>query len=124
MEYDLLTQDEMDEMVVSFHRAQQRDHFLHTLNLARYDDMLTTMPAEAILSAKQLAQTPPDTLTPEQKWAARVQGLRAETAERLMEVESIMMATEKQLPAPARRAAVLGQVLAKEQAAQPPGAGA
>jgi len=78
----LMTQDEKDEIVVEFMLSQERDSYCHTLNLERYDQMLNGLP--------------------EGEWKKRVEHLRAETAKRLNEVDTIIAATEKQMPPKAR----------------------
>lgn len=79
---ELMTQDEKDEIVVEFFLAQERDSYCHTLNLERYDQMLQGLP--------------------EGEWRKRIEQLRADTVKRLQEVNSIMAATERQMPPKAR----------------------
>jgi len=77
-DYQVLNQDEQDEIIVSFMLSQERDKFCHDLNLARYDAMLESLS--------------------DGKWKDRIVVLRAETLERLAEVNSIIQATKPQLP--------------------------
>ena len=100
MVYDVLSQEEQDEIVVSFMLAQERDQFCHNLNRTRYELMLTTLA--------------------EGKWKQRVAELRAETLSRLGEVDSIIAATKPQLPDVARVAAAKARIKAKEARATPP----
>ncbi len=44
MAYTVLTQDEQDDILIQFMQAQERDHFAHTINEARYTQMLKTLP--------------------------------------------------------------------------------
>jgi hypothetical protein len=78
MPYKILSQDEQDEIIVSFMQAQERDEFTHKINLERFDRMLENLP--------------------EGEWRSRVAKLRTDTAQRLEEVRSIIAATEPQLP--------------------------
>lgn len=76
--YRVIGEDECDDIIVAFMLAQEQDHYTHTLNLNRYDQMLLSLP--------------------EGKWKKRVQSLREQTVARLAEVESIIAATETQMP--------------------------
>lgn len=96
--YDILTDDEKDEIVVDFLRAQERDHFCHSLNLERYDGMLASLPEGA--------------------FKTRIQQLRAETLDRIGEVEAIIKKTRPQLPPAARVTAARQRIEAKEAAAR------
>lgn len=91
MDYDLLTQDEMDDMLVQTMRGQQLDHFMHTVNLQRYETMLPGLP--------------------DGEFKQRMERLTEETRARLAEVESIIEAVKPQMPAKARVAASLGRIL-------------
>jgi len=92
-EYSVLSQDEQDDIVVSFMEAQERDLFSHRLNLERFDKMLSSLP--------------------EGKWKSRISDLRAETASRIAEVESIITATKGQLPTAGRIEAAKSRLQAK-----------
>jgi hypothetical protein len=95
MAYQVLTQDEQDEIVVQFLHAQERDHFCHTINQQRYAEMLKT-------------------LTKGDPFAARIQGLHDETVSRLTEVSAIIDQTVPQLPAdPAMLSAAIDRVRTK-----------
>ena len=77
-EFKVLTQEEMDDALVEFFEAQERDLFLHTINLERFERMLQTLP--------------------EGPWKGRIVELKRQTEERKEEVESIIDATLPQLP--------------------------
>lgn len=77
-EYVVLDQDERDEIIVSYLKAQERDLFCHRINLERYNEMLKTLP--------------------EGKFKSHINDLRLQTLEKLSEVESIINATKRQLP--------------------------
>ena len=100
MPYDVLSQDEQDDIVVAFMLAQERDQFCHQLNLTRYETMLITLP--------------------DSKWKQRVGELRAETLVRLNEVSSIIAATKPQLPPTARLSAAVSRSKARETRAPVP----
>ena len=92
--YRIIDQDEQDDIIIGFFAAQERDQYTHALNLERFDRMLLTLP--------------------EGDWRKRVQILRDQTASRLNEVETIMAATETQLPAQERINAAKLRLKAKE----------
>lgn len=70
--------DEKNRILVEFLEAQERDHYVHTINRQRYQDMLPT-----------LADGP---------FKERIQRLLAETEDRLGEVEAIIVATQATAP--------------------------
>ena len=41
-DYQILSQDEQDDIVISFLHSQERDKFAHGLNLERYDAKIPT----------------------------------------------------------------------------------
>ncbi|KKK67672.1 hypothetical protein LCGC14_2951740 [marine sediment metagenome] len=82
MDYQILTENEQDNIKVSFLLSQERDAYCHGLNLERYDAMLETLD--------------------DGDWKLRVTKLRAETAGRLAEVSSIITATLPQMPSSQR----------------------
>jgi len=43
--YEILTQEEQDEIVVSYLHSQERDEYCHEINLNRFNEMLATLPA-------------------------------------------------------------------------------
>jgi ferritin-like metal-binding protein YciE len=99
MDYKVLKQEEMDNIVVEFHGAQERDHFTHNLNKARYEEMLPTLDEGAFKS--------------------RIQELLNETNGRIEEVEAIMTATESQLPSKDKIDAIVAEKAAANLSATP-----
>ena len=87
MEFRFLNQEERDEIIVEFFKAQERDAFCHMINLQRFDDMLRKLPPG--------------------KWRDTIQTLRDQTQERLNEILSIIEATIPQLPPQERIQAAL-----------------
>jgi len=92
--YQVLEQDEQDDIIVSFMLAQERDKFCHELNLTRYNKILAAAEEGA--------------------WKKRISHLKGETVMRLAEVDSIIEAAKSELPSPARLNAAKGRVKAKE----------
>ncbi|MCX7800087.1 MAG: hypothetical protein N2109_07065 [Fimbriimonadales bacterium] len=92
-QYRVLSQEEMDDIVVEFFAAQERDMFCHELNKQRYEEMLKVLP--------------------EGEYRQRVARLLAETNERMAEVEAIIAKTEPQLPPTARVQAAAQRIKAK-----------
>ena len=92
--YRIIDQNEQDDIIVSFFLAQEQDRYTHALNLERFDRMLLTLP--------------------EGDWRKKVQTLRDQTAERQNEVETIIAASETQLPAKERLDAAKLRLKAKE----------
>lgn len=82
MQFKTLTQEEMDDMLVSTLKAQEVDLYIHTVNKQRYEEMLKTME--------------------EGEFKSRVQHLLQETDTRITEVNTILNALEKQLPIQSR----------------------
>ena len=72
-DYQILSQDEQDDIVISFLHSQGRDKFAHGLNLERYDTMLKSLP--------------------DGEWKNRISQLRVETSKRLAEVNSTIEAS-------------------------------
>ena len=89
-EYRLLTQEEQDEIVATFLKAQERDLFTHRLNLQRFETMLPTLPPG--------------------EFKQRIQQLRSETIERIAEVEAIIEKTLPQAPPVERMRAAIARV--------------
>ena len=81
-DYQVLSQEEQDDIIVSFMHGQERDKYCHELNLARYAEMLKTLEAGP--------------------WRDRVSKLNGETVSRLAEVNSIIDVTTPQMPPPDR----------------------
>jgi len=78
--YLVLTDQEKNDIVVAFLLAQERDHFCHSINLDRYNNILKT-------------------ISTDDPFYSRVQQLQKETVERLNEVTAILTTTATQLPA-------------------------
>ena len=91
--FKVLSQDEQDDIIVEFYEAQERDLFSHELNAERYERMLAALP--------------------DGDWRKRIEQLHTETLKRKDEVESILAATESQLPPADRIAASLARIAAK-----------
>lgn len=98
IQYDLLSEEEMDDALVQTMKAQQMDHYLHTVNAERYEAMLPALE--------------------EGPWKDRVAGLLEETRGRIVEVESIIVALEPQMPDATRKAAAVARLTAAEAAAK------
>lgn len=88
-QYQLLTQDEQDEIVATFLKAQERDLFTHKLNLERFEAMLASLPAG--------------------EFKDQIQRLRNETIARIGEVEAIIEKTLPQAPPVARMQAAIAR---------------
>jgi len=97
MEYQLLTQDEQDDIKVAFMLSQERDKYCHELNKERYEAMLQTLE--------------------DGEWKKRVEKLHAETVSRLAEVDSIIAATLPQMPSQERIDASMVRLEAAKAAA-------
>ena len=93
--YQILTDDEKDEITVAFMEAQERDKFCHELNMERYDDILTSLP--------------------EGDFRKKITNLRTETQSRLDEVNPIIVSTQKQMPDAARVTAAQARLKAKQE---------
>ena len=95
MQYEVLSQEDQDDIIVAFMLAQERDEFCHSINLERFDKILQDLP--------------------EGPWRDRITQLRDETKQRLIEVRSIIEATKGQLPPTPRLQAAISRIRAKEQ---------
>jgi hypothetical protein len=89
-QYQLLTQEEQDEIIATFLKAQERDLFTHRLNLQRFEAMLPSLPAG--------------------EFKQRIQQLRNETIDRIGEVEAIIEKTLPQAPPVERMQAAIARV--------------
>ncbi len=92
-DYQVLSQDEQDDIIISFMLAQERDKYCHELSLQRYATMLKTLGAG--------------------EWHDRISKLQAETVSRLAEVNSIIDATRAQMPPLDRIAVAKARLVAK-----------
>ncbi len=82
-DYQVLSQEEQDDIIVSFMLGQERDKFCLELNLNRYKDVLEKGNGKG-------------------KWHDRVKELQAESVERLAEIDSIIEASKVQMPSQER----------------------
>ena len=94
MPYEILSQEEQDDIIMSFLLSQERDEYCHQLNLTRYEQMLTVLP--------------------DGPWKQTITKYRDETNQRLAEVRSIIAATQAQLPPADRKQAAITRVRAKQ----------
>ena len=94
MDYDLISQEDQDDMIVQTMKSQQMDHFVHTLNAARYRSIIASA-----------ADGP---------WKQRITGLLEETESRIGEVESIVDALLPQMPPEERKVAAVARIQAAE----------
>lgn len=92
--YRTLPAEDQHDILIEFYQAQERDHYCHSLNLTRYDDLLRTLPAD-------------------DPFRLRIDTLRAETVSRLAEVTAILDRTSAQLPTAAEVDAALARLKAK-----------
>ena len=95
-DYQLLTQDERDDMHAQTLLAQETDLFMHRINRERYDAILA-------------GPLPPG------PFRSRVEKLRGETIERTAEVEAVIEALKPQLPPKARLDASAARLRARAQ---------
>lgn len=79
MAYKVLSEEEQDNIIVAFYLEQERDHYCHTISLARYDAMLPDIPDGSELKEQ-------------------IKELRGQTLQRIDAVERYMAAAERQLP--------------------------
>jgi hypothetical protein len=99
MEYQVLTQDEIDDIEVNFLLAQERDHYCHTSSLARLKTMLSTLPDGEIRK--------------------HYQQLHDDTTSRLVEVSAIITASSAKIPTKERMNASIARIRAAAAAAAP-----
>ena len=98
-EYTVLSEDEKDDVIVTFMLSQEKDKYCHELNKARYEAMLKTLE--------------------DGDWKNRVTRLYEETLKRLEEVNSIIEATKPQLPSPEKISFAKKRLLARESRTWP-----
>ena len=82
IDYHLLSIEEQHDMLVRTLIAQERDHYVHTMNQERYEFML----AEADAEQK------------DSPWYQQIAKLLSDTKDRKHEVSTIISALKKQLP--------------------------
>jgi len=99
-DYDLMSQDEKDDVIVGFMRAQEQDLYCLRVNLDRYTIMLTADFKDA-------------------EWRRQIAELLAQTTTRMIQVESIVQATTQQMPSKERVDASMQRLRAREAQQQP-----
>lgn len=109
MAYVVLTPDEQDEIIVQTLKAQEHDHFCHTMNVQRYTDILTSFPAvpdaEATLPLRE-----------GDPFHVRIAKLLRTEQAALDQVTVIVDKTARQLPSQARIDAARQRLTARESA--------
>ncbi len=90
MGYQILTEDEQDDIKVSFLRSQERDKYCHEINKERAATMLLTLPDGEV--------------------KAKITKFHADTISRLVEVDSIIAATLPQMPSQERIDAAIARL--------------
>jgi hypothetical protein len=91
MDIKMLKQDEMDDVIVSFYKAQEMDAFCHQINIERYESIFKNGGC-------------PDS------FKTTIREKLEDTKSRLNEVLIIMKATEPQLPSRERIEASLSRL--------------
>lgn len=81
MRYRVLSLEERQSMLVTTLLAQERDHFIHTTNLERYELILQALSESSEVRA----------------FAQQLQQMVTETRERLLEVTYIIQALNQQI---------------------------
>ena len=112
MSYKVLTQDEMDDYIVSSLAIQEQDRYCHEINIQRFTAILKALPP--IPTLKSSGKDPYGELR--KKYTLSLN----ETKARLYEVNIIMAAVEAQLPVDTRLSAAIkrfkdSQAKAKEK---------
>lgn len=82
--YKTISQDEKDDIIVSFLHQQEMDHLCHSINKVRYEKILT------------------DRSIPDDEFKQNIQKLRDEVVLRISQVEKIIEHTVDQLPSQER----------------------
>jgi len=93
--YLLLEEDEKHEHLANFLLAQERDHYLHTINKERYEKMLEHLP--------------------QGDFRNRIHKLHSETCSRIEEVTAIIEATMKDVPTEDTLKSALARAQLKQQ---------
>lgn len=96
-QFQVLSQDEQDDIMTNFLLAQERDLFCHQTSLARYDAMLVSLP--------------------DGPFKTRIQGLRTDTQSRIDEVNAIIAASQNQIPPSERLQAAMSRLSSTTPAA-------
>jgi hypothetical protein len=95
MEYKIITQDEQDEHLVNFLRAQETDHYLHQINIDRYEQIIAD-----------------ETIT-DQNFKSRIAALIVTERAALAQVAKIIEHTADQVPTKERIDAAVSRLTAK-----------
>jgi hypothetical protein len=82
--YKTISQDEKDDIIVSFLHQQEMDHLCHSINKVRYEKILT------------------DKSIPDDEFKQNIQKLRDEVVLRIFQVEKIIEHSVDQLPSQER----------------------
>ena len=90
MAYKTLSIEEQNDLIVRTYYGNESDLFSHLANKARFEAILATA-------------TDPE-------WRARIQNLLDDTNKRIMEVQSILAATDPQLPSDVEIAASMTRI--------------
>lgn len=94
-DYQVLSQEEQDDIIVSFMLSQEKDKYCLELNLQRYTEMLKTLEGG--------------------QWRDRVEKLQAESTSRLAEIDSIIEVTKAQMPPSERIDTAKARISAAQQ---------
>lgn len=103
MEYKTITEEEKDDIIVSFLHQQEIDHLCHSINKERY---------EKIISDKSI---------PEGEFKDRIKQLKTEIELRMFEVEKIMEHTKGQLPSVDRIESAVKRIMENKKIAEKKG---
>ena len=82
--YKTISQDEKDDIIVSFLHQQEMDHLCHSINKVRYEKILS------------------DRSIPDDEFKQNIQKLRDEVVLRISQIEKIIEHTTDQLPSQER----------------------
>jgi hypothetical protein len=92
---NLMSDEEKDDVIVSFMRGQEQDRYCLLLNRDRYDAMLKVIP--------------------EGKWRDQIEELHQQTLSRLEQLDSIIAASLPQMPPDERVQAAMARITAKKE---------
>jgi len=96
-----ITAEEKEDMLIQTLKAQEMDLYIHNLNKERYQDMLPNLP--------------------EGPFKVRIEGEINTIDSRLVEVNAVITALDKQIPVGTDVAVVMARLKAKEEAVSNPG---
>lgn len=92
--YKTLTESEQDDLIVQTYKSNEKDLFVHLINKDRFEDMLQTLG--------------------ESDFKTRIEKLLIDTNSRIIEVQSVLDSTDKQLPDNTRVADSLVRIKSRE----------